>query len=199
MRVGTSFLTWRPFALSEDHPHACGDKSAKQQPPMVVLGSSPCVWGQDNAYLSTKKSLRIIPMRVGTSTSLHSFIRAIKDHPHACGDKTAVLLCIYPLIGSSPCVWGQVAEFDKSKRFRGIIPMRVGTSLVRKVCVISFKDHPHACGDKRSSFAKYPLSPGSSPCVWGQVQPIVVDKDNSRIIPMRVGTRHFCHFGNDFL
>ena len=29
-----------------------------------------------------------------------------------------------------------------------IIPMRVGTSKLYKVCIKYKKDHPHACGDK---------------------------------------------------
>ena len=66
MRVGTRNKRLEELAKEGDHPHACGDKSAKQQPPIVVLGSSPCVWGQDFHNLKFDGTFRIIPMRVGT-------------------------------------------------------------------------------------------------------------------------------------
>ena len=71
-------------------------------------------------------------MRVGTSTSLHSFIRAIKDHPHACGDKRLIILNGAMARGSSPCVWGQATIFLVTFCGIGIIPMRVGTSHDRR-------------------------------------------------------------------
>ncbi len=69
------------------------------------------MWGQDDTKSVAQALLRIIPMRVGTSSFLHSFIRAIKDHPHACGDK--------------------LIEMQKRGYTVGIIPMRVGTSCDR--------------------------------------------------------------------
>ena len=67
MRVGTSIDKLGGTNNDGDHPHACGDKKSPAVLTAPITGSSPCVWGQDNAYLSTKKALRIIPMRVGTS------------------------------------------------------------------------------------------------------------------------------------
>ena len=46
-RVGTSkyFVTFT--FRDEDHPHACGDKSAYPSIMLQYKGSSPRVWGQD--------------------------------------------------------------------------------------------------------------------------------------------------------
>ena len=66
-RVGTSTALSETVTVMEDHPHACGDKIAYVLPYLMVLGSSPRVWGQANRSQSTPH----------TST----------DHPHACGDK----------------------------------------------------------------------------------------------------------------
>ncbi len=93
--------------------------------------------------------------------------------------------------GSSPRVWGQVAHHRFSVPNGRIIPTRVGTSCIIKPISWLSLDHPHACGDKVSSCHRICVTVGSSPRVWGQVQPIVVDKDNNRIIPTRVGTRPF--------
>ncbi len=72
-------------------------------------------------------------MRVGTSSSLHSFIRAIKDHPHACGDKKGQEEKQMNKVGSSPCVWGQESGHLLPVFFCRIIPMRVGTSIFSKL------------------------------------------------------------------
>ena len=50
------------------------------------------------------------------------------------------------------------------------------------------KDHPHACGDKKSNrFYRFKVV-GSSPRVWGQVELFIRVSYVHRIIPTRVGT-----------
>ena len=49
-RMGTSRACDDLRHPYQDHPHAYGDKSARQQPPIVVLGSSPRVWGQEASW-----------------------------------------------------------------------------------------------------------------------------------------------------
>ena len=70
-RVGTRYRVCNSGDISEDHPHACGDKIHKILPLVYDDRSSPRVWGQD-----IKQSLfcfldRIIPTRVGTSTCFY--------------------------------------------------------------------------------------------------------------------------------
>ena len=67
MRVGTSVpLRERQFPVW-DHPHACGDKLSVKLKLLSLPGSSPCVWGQVGYAPQSDGTLRIIPMRVGTS------------------------------------------------------------------------------------------------------------------------------------
>ena len=87
MRVGTSITTGLRLMLTEDHPHACGDKPVFVTVLSLVVGSSPCVWGQDCRYQVCRLLNRIIPMRVGTRTAIVQLISSLGDHPHACGDK----------------------------------------------------------------------------------------------------------------
>ena len=133
-----------------------------------VSGSSPCVWGQGRKTICKSRDNRIIPMRVGTSINQAVNDYRNKDHPHACGDKRNIVLPLRPVIGSSPCVWGQVPISVAVEYHDGIIPMRVGTR-------------------SRSTQAQQ-QSLGSSPCVWGQGVIIRYLKQSPRIIPMRVGT-----------
>ena len=108
MRVGTSLCGSPCYLLSEDHPHACGDKICQILTRQPKHGSSPCVWGQVALQILKPKSTGIIPMRVGTSTALLVASSLPEDHPHACGDKYA---------GD-----GVFTMWER------IIPMRVGTS-----------------------------------------------------------------------
>ena len=68
MRVGTSCRKADINNLSKDHPHACGDKPLYLLERLHCRGSSPCVWGQAFVTAGISNGIRIIPMRVGTST-----------------------------------------------------------------------------------------------------------------------------------
>ena len=87
-RMGTRSHNLLNPVVSEDHPHAYGDKLLEpyQVPPMT--GSSPRVWGQDEFVKVGDTITRIIPTRMGTSTERHLYCRCTQDHPHAYGDKT---------------------------------------------------------------------------------------------------------------
>ena len=65
-RVGTSRIQLRHFQLRKDHPHACGDKHPSPRKNLVLLGSSPRVWGQDLVRPRAQGHNGIIPTRVGT-------------------------------------------------------------------------------------------------------------------------------------
>ena len=189
MRVGTRVSDDMTFLKKEDHPHACGDKTTTVAPSFVKIGSSPCVWGQATKSALLAKGDRIIPMRVGTSTPLPPQVHGNKDHPHACGDKFVSLYTLKPLMGSSPCVWGQDTLTSTATTALRIIPMRVGTSSVPLSALLCGRDHPHACGDKDKKSLVRVAALGSSPCVWGQEAHSRKLDLYKRIIPMRVGTR----------
>ena len=107
-------------------------------------------------------------MRVGTSQAMRAVTYRVRDHPHACGDKSNFKLWKNTIIGSSPCVWGQVHMMSWYTFVDRIIPMRVGTSSDILPFLVRDKDHPHACGDKKSAPQALLSDTGSSPCVWGQ-------------------------------
>ena len=107
MRVGTSLKSVYNAPNGEDHPHACGDKNRPLCLYVLLWGSSPCVWGQDNNTCIISAICRIIPMRVGTSPAVQIKRDNNTDHPHACGDKALHTSHCPHSLGSSPCVWGQ--------------------------------------------------------------------------------------------
>ena len=89
MRVGTRHNLNPRNNADRDHPHACGDKQTGNFDMPVIQGSSPCVWGQGKLKKEAQTLGRIIPMRVGTRQGHLYPNRLSKDHPHACGDKSA--------------------------------------------------------------------------------------------------------------
>ena len=152
-------------------------------------GSSPRVWGQDILANSGATVQRIIPTRVGTRARTSTLRFALKDHPHACGDKVTDIGFDFGKHGSSPRVWGQVSDTGYTKNLNGIIPTRVGTSVRAKFFYRVSWDHPHACGDKLHPLCEICIIVGSSPRVWGQDCLYSFNNFFHRIIPTRVGTR----------
>ena len=124
------------------------------------------MWGQVAIAFIIRSADRIIPTRVGTSTSGNIPFSVLQDHPHACGDKFLIILILFNALGSSPRVWGQDSYRSRNEKRSRIIPTRVGTSFYCGFHSLYFQDHPHACGDK--NFIKF---------------------RNRGIVPTRVGTR----------
>ena len=154
-----------------------------------AIGSSPRVWGQEDSKTVRRCVKGIIPTRVGTSIGSGSRRKRKKDHPHACGDKSAHNVRLKTCKGSSPRVWGQAAGAITSLTGNGIIPTRVGTRYRPHCRGVMAQDHPHACGDKfRAVFHQRKLM-GSSPRVWGQAREDNCGGATAGIIPTRVGTR----------
>ena len=155
----------------------------------TALGSSPRVWGQDLFPPICNRLRRIIPTRVGTSLPAIANDFKTAYHPHACGDKHSSRWSYPSSAGSSPRVWGQVAQVLNASWNKRIIPTRVGTSEGREPKPSSKEDHPHACGDKSIDTPATFVVRGSSPRVWGQDSMIIKMMVIEWIIPTRVGTR----------
>ena len=86
-RMGTSSYRRRLPQVSEDHPHAYGDKNNPGMRSEVARGSSPRVWGQAFAVRFAVLIIGIIPTRMGTSIGAKDEFISSEDHPHAYGDK----------------------------------------------------------------------------------------------------------------
>ena len=168
-RVGTRRSVIARLRSEQDHPHACGDKNYYVPISQMLIISSPRVWGQEAKIISRNENVGIIPTRVGTSNA-NKGAKAVGA-------------------GSSPRVWGQAKQEELRKAQARIIPTRVGTSDMLVASSRSCRDHPHACGDKKSTKRLRNGKEGSSPRVWGQVFFFFCPVSCAGIIPTRVGTR----------
>ncbi len=128
--MGTSSDSIQQGSERQDHPHTCGDKATVIVAVPDFVGSSPRVWGQGTMPQRRTSTAGIIPTRVGTSPIDSRGNAFIEDHPHACGDKSRESLRLCLKRGSSPRVWGQGQVLMWLTYPYGIIPTRVGTSLL---------------------------------------------------------------------
>ena len=136
------------ICLTKDHPHAYGDKHFQTMRFSYSLGSSPRVWGQVRGGFTHAQTARIIPTRMGTSSSFSFSSEATRDHPHAYGDKMCLQGGYLQRTGSSPRVWGQERLIFCLCKYLWIIPTRMGTRGILRRCLLHIRDHPHAYGDK---------------------------------------------------
>ena len=126
--MGTRAGALRLLTVSQDHPHAYGDKLTAKAKRLLKKGSSPRVWGQEILYVLKPVTARIIPTRMGTR-DLECKQAILKwDHPHAYGDKEVSDIADEMSDGSSPRVWGQELICPHCKSSDRIIPTRMGTS-----------------------------------------------------------------------
>jgi len=152
-------------------------------------GSSPRAWGKAQTCLNFIFQFRIIPTCVGKRPPSWDSSGASSDHPHVRGEKTDCARLARCFSGSSPRVWGKGACRSHLCQGTRIIPTRVGKRLRPIYRPPSSSDHPHACGEKPPGPDRELHRPGSSPRVWGKESLRLVEPENSRIIPTRVGKR----------
>ena len=89
---------------------------------------------------------------MGTRIASAEMFNSGEDHPHAYGDKDCECIIDGYKLGSSPRVWGQVAQVSPDGAKFGIIPTRMGTRQGLKHFDTVAEDHPHAYGDKQHSY-----------------------------------------------
>ena len=116
-----------------------------------------------------------------------SFFSRWAVHPHACGERTPQQMLLYTYTGSSPRLWGTVAYADDAQICSRFIPTPVGNGLFYFGFRMVLSVHPHACGE-RVAFAGLMLyAVGSSPRLWGTVEPSPTLGVPGRFIPTPVG------------
>ena len=203
MKIATG-KTW-----SEDHPRACGEKSATYSTKDKERGSPPRVRGKEGNVHRSRHTNRITPARAGKRSTAMTAGEASKDHPRACGEKGETAPTILSIKGSPPRVRGKGCRVWKVNPGSGITPARAGkvsaifrvfsatritparagkssiTRARRGLC----GDHPRACGEKLS-YAGYALAcQGSPPRVRGKGRSQCLSFSPGGITPARAGKR----------
>ena len=104
--VGNSIYVRKSSASTLVHPHACGELIFVVCVAVIVLGSSPRMWGTPRATRVTWPDRWFIPTHVGNSKVWMIFLFLHLVHPHACGELVSMNASRSFAVGSSPRMWG---------------------------------------------------------------------------------------------
>ena len=133
----------------------------------------------------------ITPARAGKSFAYLRREIQRGDHPRACGEEcfSPAPVCID--VGSPPRVRGRAVGGGLFGLVVGITPARAGKSIAAGRHVLTYQDHPRACGEESSSSVVVSSPQGSPPRVRGRVRRALNHSDQAGITPARAGkSRH---------
>ena len=125
-RAGKSFCSSLSPAFTMDHPRACGEKSVHFPLFSNIVGSPPRVRGKAKPPETRTSDERITPARAGKSMSSVMLSSAVRDHPRACGEKSAPRPRCASMPGSPPRVRGKVPRAAGPVSSIRITPARAG-------------------------------------------------------------------------
>ncbi len=125
-RVGKASLSSASPFRWPGHPHACGESLGGGGSISFTDGSSPRVWGKLPRRQARGRIARVIPTRVGKAFWSSAVKPVMSGHPHACGESGRRRLSSILEIGSSPRVWGKLADITDFPTLARVIPTRVG-------------------------------------------------------------------------
>ena len=133
-----------------------------------MFGSSPRVWGALVTGTPSAAATRLIPTCVGSTVKSRLLSPRAAAHPHVCGEHMPTVALHFPPLGSSPRVWGALAD-----PFSG-----AGSTRLIPTCV----------GSTRSPTEFRLRVAGSSPRVWGAPSRFLFVRLPPRLIPTCVGS-----------
>ncbi len=129
------------------HPHACGEHDAGTLLLADLLGSSPRMWGTLQPHNAVHTRIRFIPTHVGNTHCSGSGLTRRSVHPHACGEHSTCFTLSRFASGSSPRMWGTLANKKALQLVQRFIPTHVGNTTRCAPACRARPVHPHACGE----------------------------------------------------
>ena len=133
-----------------------------------MSGSPPPMRGKVQLFPQVPQWTGITPAYAGKSFRKTAVRHAIKDHPRLCGEKASEVSSVLFSTGSPPPMRGKVMHRKFQLPADGITPAYAGkrSGMLRRL--ISCRDHPRLCGEKRQQPRKSPLTLGSPPPMRGK-------------------------------
>ena len=187
--MGNASRTSETPAAGSVHPHARGERIVRVSASDITSGSSPRTWGTRLALLLLPPADRFIPTHVGNAALPGWPSRPAPVHPHARGERRALLTLPDLDYGSSPRTWGTpVGRRPREARSR-FIPTHVGNAMASRLRWVRFSVHPHARGERSGASAVKAREDGSSPRTWGTHFFHLLDLQ-------RIFARRICHRKN---
>ena len=185
--VGNTTAASTPDSARSVHPHACGEHSVEVRGITRDAGTSPRLWGTQQAHRRQRHLARFIPTPVGNTRFGQRCHFAIAVHPHACGEHVASSCSLPRRGGSSPRLWGTQLSANYVGRVDRFIPTPVGNTTRTESTRSENAVHPHACGEHLHRRVSGCSRSGSSPRLWGTRNPPDAFVRPLRFIPTPVG------------
>ena len=151
-----------------DHPRVCGEKRQGRVSTRSCQGSPPRVRGKVCKLRPIEIIFGITPAYAGKSYCRHNIAAMLRDHPRACGEKTAPGGELAAELGSPPRMRGKDWHSFLQNRGSRITPAHAGKSGKKIKPGPDGRDHPRACGEKRSVSALLSAVMGSPPRMRGK-------------------------------
>ncbi len=145
------------------------------------------MWGTRRRLGIVQAAVRFTPTHVGNTDTLPSAILMYSVHPHACGEHSAVILCILLRIGSPPRMWGTPLAPPEACRACRFTPTHVGNTDSLGGLRPPQTVHPHACGEHAPLCFVPRFAFGSPPRMWGTLVPFGHSGVQERFTPTHVG------------
>ena len=152
-----------------------------------IKGTPPRVWGKPTDKQPLRGIARYTPTRVGKTCSLVRWWRILKVHPHACGENSVKQRHPVGFIGTPPRVWGKRPGGKPRVALCRYTPTRVGKTQWSAHSRLSYRVHPHACGENLFFLISFTTATGTPPRVWGKLIQPNPRVRWSRYTPTRVG------------
>jgi len=165
--VGNTYHMVKGEIQCSVHPHACGEHMFAHDWFLLVVGSSPRMWGTPPVPLIGDTSNRFIPTHVGNTYFSQRINCDYSVHPHACGEHVIMHCGNTMYYGSSPRMWGTHIPDHTIPHYHRFIPTHVGNTCRPHVRGVLAAVHPHACGEHPACPRPSPGMAGSSPRMWG--------------------------------
>ena len=151
-----------------DHPRLCGEKSACQSAGTGKTGSPPPMRGKVVLSAAFAAGVGITPAYAGKRLHRRSIHVSWQDHPRLCGEKPETSASPETHAGSPPPMRGKELNFQPTCPRGRITPAYAGKSISPVGSVLTQKDHPRLCGEKRTCLWLKNLPPGSPPPMRGK-------------------------------
>ena len=110
---------------------------------------------------------RFIPTAVGNAPRPAHQTPDCPVHPHGCGERAFSKIIDKAKTGSSPRLWGTLAELLAAASSARFIPTAVGNAILEFGIGPLNGVHPHGCGERLTQLHFLKGRFGSSPRLWG--------------------------------
>ena len=134
------------------HPHVCGEHAYGWPALLVILGSSPRMWGTCYTTDDVLEILRFIPTYMGNIHNPAQSHQNIPVHPHVCGEHSPPYREACGVFGSSPRMWGTLDCCTGNLPVFRFIPTYVGNIFSNSFDRILMSVHPHVCGEHTTCY-----------------------------------------------